>query len=107
LKHNKFDRKFIPKKDPVSLKYLLFTKIFYSMGSVTKLLKLNDTDIIDIGELRISRTNLGRKGGFRERYVVYLPVSRNYLWKALHEKKIKIRLFIEIPREDSSDERKN
>ena len=107
MNHDKFDRKFIPKKILFPFKYLFFNIYFYRMGSVIKLLKLNNTDIIDIGELRISRTNLGRKGGFRERYVIYLPVSRNYLWRALHEKKIKIRLFIEIPREDSSDERKN
>lgn len=51
---------------------------------------------IDVGELRISRTSLGKKR-VGERYLIYLPLNRNYLWRVLHEKGAKVRVFIEIP----------
>ena len=35
----------------------------------------------------------------RERYLVYLPTSLNYLWRELHEKKVKVRVYIEVPEE--------
>ena len=54
-------------------------------------------DVIDVGELKISRTSLGKRYGYKERYLVYLPLSRNYLWKALHESKARVRIFLEIP----------
>jgi len=63
--------------------------------------------VIDAGELRISKTRYRIGNKLEDRFLIYLPVNRNYLWRILHDKKIKIRLFIEIPREDSSDERKN
>lgn len=36
----------------------------------------------------------------KDRYLVYLPVSLNYLWKELHSKKVKVRVYIEIPEEE-------
>jgi len=53
--------------------------------------------VLDVGELRISRTSLGKRGG--ERYLIYLPLNRNYLWRELYERRVKVRIFIEIPRE--------
>jgi hypothetical protein len=51
--------------------------------------------IVDVGEVNISRTTLGKKHG--ERYLIYLPMNRNYLWKTLHELNAKVRVYIEIP----------
>jgi hypothetical protein len=51
--------------------------------------------IIDVGEVHISRTSLGR-GKPEKRYLVYLPLSRNYLWKALYERGRKVRVYIEV-----------
>lgn len=36
----------------------------------------------------------------KDRYLVYLPVNLNYLWKELHGKKVKVRVYIEIPEEE-------
>jgi len=51
--------------------------------------------VIDAGELRISRTTLGKRGG--DRYLIYLPMNRNYLWRLLHNANAKVRIYIEIP----------
>jgi hypothetical protein len=53
--------------------------------------------VLDVGELRISRTTLGKRGG--ERYLIYLPLNRNYLWRELYERRVRVRVFIEIPEE--------
>jgi hypothetical protein len=53
-------------------------------------------ELIDAGELRVSKTSLGKKRP-GERYLIYLPLNRNYLWRALHESGVKVRVFIEIP----------
>jgi len=53
--------------------------------------------VIDVGELRISGTSLGKRGG--KRYLIYLPTNRNYLWRLLHERRVRVRVFIEIPEE--------
>jgi len=37
----------------------------------------------------------------KDRYLVYLPISLNYLWKELHDKGIKVRVYIEIPEEEN------
>jgi hypothetical protein len=50
--------------------------------------------IIDVGELRISKTTLGKRGG--DRYLIYLPMNRNYLWRALHDMHVKVRVYIDI-----------
>jgi hypothetical protein len=59
--------------------------------------------LVDVGELTISRTNLGRKGDFRERYLIYLPLSRNYIWRALHSRRVKVRVYLEIPSGSEKD----
>ncbi len=37
----------------------------------------------------------------KDRYLVYLPVNLNYLWKELHERKVKV--YIEIPEEEENE----
>jgi hypothetical protein len=59
------------------------------------MLKMLRQRIIDVGEVHISRTTLGKKSG--ERYLIYLPMNRNYLWKNLHDLNVKVRVYIEIP----------
>jgi chlorite dismutase len=59
--------------------------------------------VLDVGEVHITRTNLG-KNRPEKRYLIYLPMNRNYLWKVLHEKNVKVRVFIEIPSEALSKE---
>jgi hypothetical protein len=54
--------------------------------------------VIDVGEVHISRTSLGKKKK-GNRYLIYLPIGRNYLWKILHKENVKVRVFIEIPSE--------
>jgi len=51
--------------------------------------------LIDAGEIHITRTTLGKKQG--ERYLIYLPTNRNYVWKLLHDLNVKIRVYLEIP----------
>jgi hypothetical protein len=55
-------------------------------------------ELIDAGELRIAKTSLGKKRT-GDRYLIYLPLNRNYLWGAIHEKRVKVRVYIEIPSE--------
>jgi hypothetical protein len=55
-------------------------------------------ELIDVGELRVSKTSLGKKRT-GVRYLIYLPLNRNYLWEAIHEKRVKVRVYIEIPSE--------
>jgi len=66
------------------------------MGVLEELLK---TNLIDVGEVKVARatTRLGGVEG-RERYLVYLPISRSYLWKAIHESGERVRLYMEIPK---------
>jgi hypothetical protein len=65
------------------------------MGVFDELLK---TSLIDVGEVRIARATT-RFGGVegKERYVVYLPFARNYLWRVLHDTGEKVRVYVEIP----------
>jgi hypothetical protein len=58
---------------------------------VKRLLK---SSVVDVGEVRISRTSLGKSRG--PRYLIYLPTSRNYLWQAIHTSGAKVRIYIEI-----------
>jgi hypothetical protein len=61
-------------------------------------------ELIDAGELRVSKTGLGKKKP-GERYLIYLPLNRNYLWRMLHKSGVKVRVFIEIPEEVLERER--
>lgn len=51
--------------------------------------------LVDCGELSISRSTPNKARG-KARYLIYLPVSRNYLWELLWKNKGKVRVFIEI-----------
>jgi len=51
--------------------------------------------IIDVGEVKITRTALGKYGGYR--FLVYLPTARNYLWEELRARGRRVRIFIELP----------
>jgi hypothetical protein len=65
------------------------------MGVFEELLK---TSLIDVGEVKIARATTRLHGiEGKARYLVYLPTSRAYLWKALHETGERVRIFIEIP----------
>jgi len=66
------------------------------MGVLEELLK---TNLIDVGEVKVARatTRLGGVEG-KERYLIYLPLSRSYLWRAIHESGERVRLYMEIPR---------
>jgi hypothetical protein len=55
------------------------------------------TTLVDVGELRISKTSI--KGGQGARYLLYLPSNRAYLWKTLYESRAKLRVFIDLPEE--------
>ncbi|ACL11449.1 hypothetical protein DKAM_1123 [Desulfurococcus amylolyticus 1221n] len=50
---------------------------------------------IDVGELRVSRTTPDRARG-KARYVLYLPLSRNYLWEKLYESRAVVRVYFEV-----------
>jgi len=59
-------------------------------------------DVIDVGELRISRTTPNKAFG-KARYVIYLPLSRNYLWEEIHKKRVRCRVFLEIVNESEKE----
>lgn len=46
--------------------------------------------LIDVGERGIARV-----GSKKERYLIYLPTERNYIWRKLWESG-KIRVYIEV-----------
>jgi len=56
---------------------------------------LKGARIIDIGERKISRTVKEYKG--RSRFVIYLPVGRNDIWRILWEERIPVKVFLELP----------
>jgi hypothetical protein len=56
---------------------------------------LGSTKAIDVGEVRIARATQDGKGGGR--YLIYLPTTRSYLWKVLHDLGVKVRVYIEVP----------
>jgi len=41
----------------------------------------------------------------KDRYLIYLPVDLNYIWKELHEKEVKVRVYIEIPPDDEEEDK--
>jgi hypothetical protein len=59
---------------------------------------------IDVGELRVSRTTPDKARG-KARYVLYLPLSRNYLWEKLYESKAVVRVYFEVVERDESREK--
>jgi hypothetical protein len=61
--------------------------------------------VLDLGIKRIARTVRDYKG--QARFVIYLPITRNEVWSFLWERKIPVKVFIEIPegaiKEDEED----
>ncbi len=57
--------------------------------------------VIDVGELKLSRTNL--QGG-RHRYLIYLPIRRNYVWEQIYNKGLKVRVYLELVEEPEESE---
>jgi hypothetical protein len=55
--------------------------------------------VIDVGEVRVARTTLGRREG--PRYLIYLPMNRNYIWQALNAwgRRVRVFVFVEVPME--------
>jgi hypothetical protein len=72
-----------------------------STKATTLLSLLISGRLLDCGELYISKSTLGKK---REglRYLIYLHSNRGYLWKLLNERKIKVRVYIELLEELSN-----
>jgi hypothetical protein len=59
---------------------------------------------LDCGDLHVSKTSLGvRRSG--NRYLIYLPANRNYLWEMLHSSKVKVRIFVELPEGEPYEDR--
>jgi len=54
---------------------------------------------VDVGERQVVMATRNYKGG-RPRFIITLPISRNDLWQYLWEKKIPVKVFIEIPKEE-------
>jgi len=52
--------------------------------------------LIDVGDVRIARATLTGVRG-KARYIIYLPMARNYLWRLLNEAGEKVRLYVEVP----------
>jgi hypothetical protein len=52
--------------------------------------------LLDCGELVVSKTTLGRRR-VGERFLIYLPGNRCYLWRELHERKVRVRVYLELP----------
>jgi hypothetical protein len=69
------------------------------MNGTADILNLLKMGFLDLGELSISRTSVGKgrrdEGQFR--FLIYLPKSRSYLWRVLHDSKIKVRIFVQLP----------
>jgi len=56
------------------------------------ILSKRNKKIIDVGEVRVTRSPAGDK----ERFLIYLPLSRNYLWKIIWNCGRKVRVYIEV-----------
>lgn len=69
-------------------------KLIKATNTVTELVIKGE--LIDCGEVTISRSTPNKASRGRARYLIYLPLNRNYLWEELWIKKTRIRLFIQI-----------
>jgi hypothetical protein len=67
-----------------------------SNGVETSILDLLSSGrFLDCGELFITKTTMGkRRQG--ERFLIYLPGNRAYLWKELNERRAKVRVYLEL-----------
>jgi len=59
-------------------------------------LVLQANRFVDVGERRIVMATRNYKRG-KPRFILTLPISRNDLWQYLWERKITVKVFIEIP----------
>ncbi|MCC6024055.1 MAG: hypothetical protein LM600_05080 [Thaumarchaeota archaeon] len=68
------------------------------MSSRLYRLVVESSGLIDVGERRIviATKDYGRG---KPRFIINLPTTRNDLWQYLWEKKIPVKVFIEIPKE--------
>jgi len=57
-------------------------------------------NLIALGDRKITRSSPGKY----ERYLVYLPANLNYVWRDLYEKKMFIRIYVELPDEGIAKE---
>ena len=64
------------------------------VGSIVK--ELLKAKLLDLGEVRVARASPNAVRG-KPRFLIYLPVNRNYVWQWLHESGARIRLFAELP----------
>jgi len=64
---------------------------------------VESSGLIDVGERRvvIATKDYGRG---KPRFIINLPTTRNDLWQYLWERRIPVKVFIEIPSEALSDE---
>jgi hypothetical protein len=69
--------------------------------AVTILDLLMGGHLLDCGDLPISKSSLGRKKE-GDRYYIHLPIARNYLWRALHGRRV--RVFLQISTEGGKNE---
>jgi hypothetical protein len=54
--------------------------------------------LVDVGERQIVMATRNYKKG-RPRFIITLPISRNDLWQYLWERRVPVKVFIEIPEE--------
>lgn len=47
--------------------------------------KMLEGKVLDVGQTKMARLS-------ENRFVIYLPTNRNYLWQALHKKKVRVRI---------------
>ena len=55
-------------------------------------LQIISAGLIPIGERKITRLTKTKT----ERYILHLPTTMNDLWRELYEKKVRIKIYIEI-----------
>jgi hypothetical protein len=61
-------------------------------------LVLKSSRVIDVGERNIVMATKDYGRG-KPRFIINLPTTRNDLWRYLWEKKVTVKVFIEIPEE--------
>ena len=72
-----------------SLKFLKGSHPLFVSDSMSLIELLKSRKLLPLGSRRISKLD-------NDRYVVYLPIELNDLWKELNETKVKVRVYIEI-----------
>jgi hypothetical protein len=65
-------------------------------------LMLRSSRVVDVGERNIVMATKDYGRG-KPRFIINLPTTRNDLWKYLWERRISVKVFIEIPVEAVSE----